>query len=87
MTLSQTICDFVTLAIQAGGWMEMDRIYLQNRILGMIGEEDFESATVRPVEESAVVLMDQLVTQAKKNQVIGEALADTEILEAQLMDF
>ena len=51
MTLSQTICDFVTLAIQAGGWMEMDRIYLQNRILGMIGEEDFESATVRPVEE------------------------------------
>ncbi|WP_279280306.1 UDP-glucose--hexose-1-phosphate uridylyltransferase [Enterococcus gallinarum] len=87
MTLSQTICDFVTLAIQAGGWMEMDRIYLQNRILGMIGEEDFESATVRPVEESAVVLMDQLVTQAKKNQVIGEALAETEILEAQLMDF
>lgn len=46
MTLSQTICDFVTLAIQAGGWMEMDRIYLQNRILGMIGEEAFESATV-----------------------------------------
>lgn len=87
MTLSQTICDFVTLAIQAGGWMEMDRIYIQNRILGMIGEEDFESATVRPVEESAVVLMDQLVTQAKKNQVIGEALAETEILEAQLMDF
>lgn len=67
MTLSQTICDFVTLAIQAGGWMEMDRIYLQNRILGMIGEEAFESATVRPVEESAVVLMDQLVTQAKKS--------------------
>lgn len=87
MTLSQTICDFVTLAIQAGGWMEMDRIYLQNRILGMISEEAFESATVRPVEEPAVVLMDQLVTQAKKNQVIGEALADTEILEAQLMDF
>lgn len=87
MTLSQTICDFVTLAIQAGGWMEMDRIYLQNRILDMIGEEAFESATVRPVEESAVVLMDQLVTQAKKNQVIGEALAETEILEAQLMDF
>jgi UDPglucose--hexose-1-phosphate uridylyltransferase len=37
MTFSQTISDFVTLAIQAGGWMEMDRIYLQNRILGMIG--------------------------------------------------
>ena len=87
MTLSQTICDFVTLAIQAGGWMEMDRIYLQNRILGMVGEEAFEVPTVRPVEEQSVVLMDQLVAQAKKNQVIGDTLAETEIFEAQLMDF
>lgn len=38
MTISQTISDFVTLAIKAGGWMEMDRIYLQNRVLAMIGK-------------------------------------------------
>ncbi|MEE1500107.1 MAG: UDP-glucose--hexose-1-phosphate uridylyltransferase, partial [Enterococcus hirae] len=49
MTISQTICDFSTLAIEAGGWMEMDRIYLQNQILGMIGEEALENTEVRPV--------------------------------------
>ena len=38
MTISQTISDFVTLAIKAGGWMEMDRIYLQNRVLAMIAK-------------------------------------------------
>ncbi len=35
MSISQTICDFATLAIEAGGWMEMDRLYLQNRLLVM----------------------------------------------------
>ena len=37
MTTSQMIADFTTLAIQAGGWMELDRLYLQNRLLSMIG--------------------------------------------------
>jgi UDPglucose--hexose-1-phosphate uridylyltransferase len=87
MTFSQTISDFVTLAIQAGGWMEMDRIYLQNRILGMIGEEALEEATVSPVETPAVELMDRLVSQAKKNHILGDTMAETEIFEAQLMDF
>lgn len=66
MTISQTICDFTTLAIEAGGWMEMDRIYLQNRILEMIGEEALENTEVRPVSEESVVLLDRLVEQAKK---------------------
>ena len=40
MTTSQMIADFTTLAIQAGGWMELDRLYLQNRLLSMIGEQN-----------------------------------------------
>lgn len=40
MTTSQMIADFTTLAIQAGGWMELDRLYLQNRLLSMIGEQE-----------------------------------------------
>ena len=87
MTISQTICDFTTLAIEAGGWMEMDRIYLQNRILGMIGEEALENTEVRPVSEESVVLLDRLVEQAKKNEVVTDLPAEIEIFEAQLMDF
>ena len=85
--LSQTITDFATLAIQAGGYMDMDRIYLQNRLLGMIGESQLEATKVRPVTKASTELMDVFVQTAQKNQVIGESLSDVEIFEAQLMDF
>ncbi|MEY8445381.1 UDP-glucose--hexose-1-phosphate uridylyltransferase [Enterococcus ratti] len=87
MTISQTICDFTTLAIEAGGWMEMDRIYLQNRILGMIGENSLESTKIRSVQQESLVLLDQLVEQAQKNKVLSDLPAEIEIFEAQLMDF
>ena len=56
--LSQTITDFVTLAIEAGGWMEMDRLYLQNRVLAMIGENQFEKSEIRKVSQSSTTLLD-----------------------------
>ncbi|KAF1301108.1 UDP-glucose--hexose-1-phosphate uridylyltransferase [Candidatus Enterococcus willemsii] len=84
--LSQTITDFVTLAIAAGGWMEMDRVYLQNRVLGMIGEEEWRSADVRPVSDPSTTVLDELVACAKRNHVIDDTLAATEILEGELMD-
>ncbi|HBL2599689.1 TPA: UDP-glucose--hexose-1-phosphate uridylyltransferase [Enterococcus faecium] len=87
MSISQTICDFATLAIEAGGWMEMDRLYLQNRLLGMVGEDALESIEVRPVKEESVDLLDQLVAKARENGVLSELPAEQEIFEAQLMDF
>lgn len=86
MTCSQTITDFITLAIHSGGWMEMDRIYLQNRILGMIGEDAMAKASIRAVNTSAVVLLDELLNVAKENQMIGETMAEKEILSSELMD-
>ncbi|MDT2810813.1 UDP-glucose--hexose-1-phosphate uridylyltransferase [Enterococcus asini] len=86
MTLSQTIFDFTTLAIHFGGWMDMDRLYLQNRVLGMIGEDALGDVEVKPAERTSVELLDELVACAKKNGVIGDTLAEREILEAQLMD-
>lgn len=86
MTLSQSIFDFTTLAIHFGGWMDMDRLYLQNRVLGMIGEDALGAVEVKPTERTSVELLDELVARAKENGVIGETLAEREILEAQLMD-
>ena len=71
--ISQTISDFATLAIASGGWMEMDRIYLQNRILGMIGETEFEEAENRSSSKSSTQLMDELVEVAKNNHIVGES--------------
>ena len=81
MTISQTISDFVTLAIKAGGWMEMDRIYLQNRVLAMIGEAVFEPSEIRSVDRSSIDLMDELVACALSNQQIGDSHAEREIFE------
>lgn len=66
MSISQTICDFATLAIEAGGWMEMDRLYLQNRLLGMVGEDALESIEVRPVKEESVDLLISLSLRQEK---------------------
>lgn len=88
MSISQTICDFATLSISSGGFMEMDRIYLQNRLLSLIGEEALTGeVTPRPVTVPAVDLLAELVQVAKDNQVISDLVAEQEMFEAQLMDF
>ncbi|GCF92291.1 galactose-1-phosphate uridylyltransferase [Enterococcus florum] len=87
MAISQTIRDFITLAIHSGGWMEMDRIYLENQLIGLIGESSLSPADTRAVDQSAVELSDQLIQQAIENQVIPNLSAEKEILEAQIMDF
>ena len=86
MSISQTIRDFVTVAIQSGGWMEMDRLYLENRVLAMIGEDSLEKAEVQLVSQSAVELVDRLLVQAEDNQVLTNPSTNKELLEAQLMD-
>jgi UDPglucose--hexose-1-phosphate uridylyltransferase len=86
VSVSQTVKDFVTLAIQSGGWMEMDRLYLENRVIAMIGENSLSKAENRIVSESAVESVDQLLVQAEKNQVIKDLQAERDMLEAQLMD-
>lgn len=87
MSISQTICDFTTLAIQSGGWMEMDRIYVQNRILALIGEDSLEEVHVIKPTSTSLELLDQLILKARENRIIDESLASKEILEAQIMDF
>ncbi|GGC75474.1 UDP-glucose--hexose-1-phosphate uridylyltransferase [Enterococcus wangshanyuanii] len=87
MSMSQTITDFVTLAIQAGGWMELDRLYLQNRILGMIGAESIETVAPQVVSKSSLELLDELVSEAVKNGAVEDEASAREIFEAQLMDF
>lgn len=86
MSISQVIADFITCGIESGGWMEMDRIYLQNRVLGMIGEVALDTYVVQPVDVLPIDLMDVLIAKAKENGVIGNTLAETEILEGELMD-
>ncbi|HIY57512.1 MAG TPA: UDP-glucose--hexose-1-phosphate uridylyltransferase [Candidatus Tetragenococcus pullicola] len=86
MSISQTITDFTTLAIVSGGWMELDRIYLQNRLLALVGEDQLDPVEVQPVTKTSTELLDILITKAQENKVIGTALYEKEILEGQITD-
>lgn len=86
MSVSQDIRDFITLAIQSGGWMELDRLYLENKVLALIGENALTPAVTQPVTVSGIDLVENLLAVAKKNQVIGDLTAEKDMLEAQLMD-
>ncbi|MGM0339599.1 galactose-1-phosphate uridylyltransferase [Enterococcus sp. AZ007] len=64
----------------------MDRLYLENRVIAMVGEDSLAKAEVREVTESAVDLVEQLLIKAENNKVITDLQAEKDILEAQLMD-
>lgn len=86
MSISQTVRTFADLAIQSGSWKELDRIYLENRILGMIGEEALEPSEDNAAEADTLTLVEAMMAQAEKNKVIGSLQAEYDILEAQLTD-
>ncbi len=86
-SISQTVVDFITLAIKSGGWMEMDRLYLQNKVLALIGLTSLdEDCHPEKKDVSSLDLLDSLVKFAREQQVINESLSAKEILEGQLMD-
>lgn len=85
MMISQTVKAFAQLAIKNGGWMEMDRLYLENRIIALIGEDALTDAS--PLEADSLTLLDNLVAKAIENGVTQDVQAEKEILESQLMDF
>ncbi|MHC9000977.1 UDP-glucose--hexose-1-phosphate uridylyltransferase [Enterococcus bulliens] len=86
MSISQVITDFTTYAIELGGFMEMDRIYVQNRLLGMIGEETLTETNVRAVKTPAIQLAEQLFKQALINHKVNDTLSEKEQFISQLMD-
>lgn len=88
MTITQAVKAFTGYAIKNGGWMDMDRIYLQNRTIAMIGMDVLgeEVPDKEAEDKTSVELMDILAAEAIRNGTIDDAQADKEILEAQLMD-
>lgn len=84
MTNGELIYQFVTEAIISGGWMEMDRLYLQNRVLSMVGLKEMDltkSSEKRHVDDMVHDLIDIARSQAV---VTHEEQADE--LTGQLYD-
>ena len=74
---------FVTKVIAESSYEEMDRIYLTNRVLALVGEGIFDVGTD---QDNLIDLKDQLVEEAVRLATIEDSQATREILGADLMD-
>ena len=75
--------NFVTKVIAESPFEELDRIYLTNRVLALVGEGVFDVETDK---DSLIDLKDQLVEEAVRLEMIEDSQAAREILGADLMD-
>lgn len=83
--MMKTLLDkFVDQLIEIGTFEELDRIYLNNRIMALVGEEGLDQQTDA---ESLIDVKDKLVDIAVKNGACQELLSKKDMLGAQLMDF
>ena len=74
---------FVTKVIAESTFEELDRIYLSNRVLALVGDGVLE---VETDQDNLIDLKDQLVEEAVRLEMIEDSLAAREILGADLMD-
>ena len=74
---------FVTKVIVESTFEELDRIYLTNRVLALVGDGVLE---VETDQNDLIELKDQLVEEAVRLETIEDSLATREILGADLMD-
>ena len=73
---------FVTKVIAESTFEELDRIYLTNRVLALVGDGALE---VKTDQDNLIDLKDQLVEEAVRLETIEDSLAAREILGADLM--
>lgn len=74
---------FVTKVIAESTFEELDRIYLTNRVLALVGDGVLE---VETDQDDLLELKDQLVEEAVRLETIEDSQAAREILGADLMD-
>lgn len=75
---------FVTGVIENSDYLEMDRIYLNNRVVALVGEQGCKQHTTKT---ELIDLKEELVKVAFQNGKVGETLNEQDELGAQLMNF
>ena len=75
--------NFVTKVIAESSFEELDRIYLTNRVLALVGDGVLE---VETDQDDLIELKDQLVVEAVRLETIEDSQTAREILGADLMD-
>lgn len=83
--MTKSVLDrFVDWVISESNYEEIDRIYLRNRIMALVGEKGVERESQA---ETIVEAKDELVAIAVENGMVGNLLEEQDVLGAVLMDF
>ncbi|MCT4395750.1 UDP-glucose--hexose-1-phosphate uridylyltransferase [Periweissella beninensis] len=85
MNISGVITGFVNNIIATSEYEELDRFYLTNQVLKMIGANDFDQQQPA-MQASMLTLMDILVEYANDNQTLSKLGINSDILGANLMN-
>ncbi|EUJ52186.1 UDP-glucose--hexose-1-phosphate uridylyltransferase [Paenilisteria rocourtiae] len=76
---------FVDVAIKNGELAELDRIYITNRLLDLLGWSEKRAVAVNAAADR-LEMLDQLTELAVESGVIGTVLAEREIWQSKVMD-
>ena len=82
--MGSVIEEFVTRVIEVTDFTDLDRVYLTNRLLALIGEGDKQGMVDE--DSDLLGLMDGLIEQAVQNGRVEPDESARDILGAQLMD-
>lgn len=81
------INDFINLAIQSGGWMILDRVYLKNRLISLIGElPEAEEVDAETFKTSTELLEEMLVIAEQNKKIDSTNQEERDQLEAEIME-
>ncbi len=75
---------FVSKIIENSSYTELDDIYLRNRILALVGEDNAQQETS---QTELIALKDELLELAVANGKLGELAEEKDCLGAELMNF
>lgn len=86
MKIENIIYPFVDYVIQASNWTDLDKKYLANKILFLIGEKSIAEETDFENQVDSLDLVDSLIETAISNQAIEDTEYERECLRGQLME-
>ncbi|WP_099222833.1 UDP-glucose--hexose-1-phosphate uridylyltransferase [Listeria costaricensis] len=84
MSVSQKVAAFLEASIKDGLDVR-DAIYTRNKLLSLLGEDEFEEAAA-PAQVDKLTLLDQLVELGVQNGRLADSQAEREIFACQIMD-
>ena len=78
--------EFVSQVIANSDYEEVDRVYLTNRVMAIVGEDGADAPATADAND-IVDLKEELANLAARNGKVGDTAAEKDTIGAQLMDF